>query len=568
MLFTSWISKIGSSKTNSLLSGLALRHLALVEDEREREHLSASITSNDVSSLCNYSPPYDKLSPSDSYHLRQVTAFFGKRDDVDLGTDRRDAAIRTFIETEELCRKTNEIFKKRARGEFLFSPRVESILFRAQRKVAFILGDLPEISALKLRFGPGATTQVSKRTASPRAKLGQEYACSEDFADILKDVLEEMPSWLPEGDLDVVRVPVQIHDGRLVFVPKTAKTDRSIVIEPSLNQMVQLGIGEHIARRLCRVGIDIRDQRPNQVAAREGSLTGALATLDLSSASDTISTELVHELLPVDWFLFLNRARTSHVEFEGYRFVLEKFSANGNGFTFPLETLLFYAIVCASVEEDDESKVLAYGDDLIVPSKYFDEVCNTLHCLGFLVNRKKSFGSGPFRESCGKDYHSGVDIRPCYIKTALSCKDLFRLYNYYSRRGLEEFALHVLELIPKHLVLWGPDGYGDGHLIGGPPPRPKGRDKGWGGYVFDTYTLRSVKSFKTYKNDRVFPCYSIYLQESIPWWEPSIAKIPLSGDLDKVLDRALLEYHKDGNWGLSVPGSKGYKRISIYTFER
>jgi len=73
----------------------------------------------------------------------------------------------------------------------------------------------------------------------------------------------------------------------------------------------------------------------------------------------------------------------------------------GNGFTFPLETLIFWALtraVCGST-----ATVSAYGDDIICPSDRAEDVIAVLTEVGFSVNLEKSFWNGPFRESCGSD---------------------------------------------------------------------------------------------------------------------------------------------------------------------
>jgi hypothetical protein len=198
-------------------------------------------------------------------------------------------AFSAFEQSERDCAATNALLRSWASGGFQFPPDVESVLFRAQRKIASVLGDVPSLSALKPRFGPGATTQLQKRTSSARRKLGQKFACSEDLVPHLKHVLAEMPGWITwEGDSETAVVSVDIYRGILRFVPKNALTDRSIVVEPMLNSMFQIGIGDYIARRLRVFGIDISDQTRNQNLALEGSISNALATLDLSSASDTI----------------------------------------------------------------------------------------------------------------------------------------------------------------------------------------------------------------------------------------------------------------------------------------
>lgn len=92
---------------------------------------------------------------------------------------------------------------------------------------------------------------------------------------------------------------------------------------------------------------------------------------------------------------------------------LEKFSSMGNGFTFELETILYRtlaATVCG------RSSVSAFGDDLIVLSDMFRDVLATLRFFGFTPNEKKTFGEGPFRESCGGDFFNGKPVRAHYLK--------------------------------------------------------------------------------------------------------------------------------------------------------
>lgn len=575
MSFRHWTEEIASGETNEILMELASCHAALIASASVREYLTSCITSRDILSLCDFDPPYGQLTAHDAIHVRQVLGFFQKRRDLDVGIDKRRVAVVKFIEAESLCRETNEIFRSRSRSEFFFSPRVESILMMAQRKIATILGDLPPLSQIKLRFGPGATTQVKKKNASAKRKLSMPFSCSEDAVPLIADVLSEMPHWaLPETVLhdDAVssaEVPVDLHPGRLDFVPKSYKTDRSIVVEPSLNQMVQLGIGDYISGRLRMSGIDLRDQTRNKRLAREGSISGDLATLDLSSASDTVASALVMDLLPYDWFDFLSHFRTSLVVCEGVNVRLQKFSSMGNGFTFALESLIFYALSWASTDELSRAEVSVYGDDIIVPTSAYAGLVEVLGAVGFIPNKEKSFASGPFRESCGGDYLRGIDIRPCYIKGPLSCQVLFVLHNFYYRRGEYELAETVLAIIPHHLRKWGPDNYGDGHLLGDQGLRPHGRKKGWSGYTFETYVADTRKDFQVLPGDRVYPLYSIYagsdpiLMDSK--WTPFSSE--LSAD-DVHYGRQKHSYDQRGRLGVTLPGANAYKLIKIYTLSK
>jgi hypothetical protein len=300
-------------------------------------------------------------------------------------------------------------------------------------------------------------------------------------------------SWVVNQDEDHLTVSVDIDVAKVAFVHKNAKTDRAICTEPPLNGMFQLGLGDYIASRLRTVGIDIRDQSANQRAALYGSISGASATLDLSSASDTVAVKLVEHLLPEDWFNLLWRLRSAEAEVNGKIVYMEKISSMGNGFTFPLETLIFWAIALSVSEiyaPRTRIRTLVYGDDIIVPVDAAVPLIRVLKDLGFTPNPDKSFWDGTFRESCGKDYVLGIDVRPVFVDGPLTGETAFTIHNYFVRRG--DFACaNIVELsIHPSIRLYGPQGYGDGHLHSDVWVARVTRksDLGWVGFSFDTWT--------------------------------------------------------------------------------
>lgn len=597
MAIRQWDQVLSTDETNLLCQELALSLTRRISDEKTRYMLYEKIELLDLHWFCEYEISYSDmiLLPEDVRLLSQVLALFQKRADIDLQIDKSAVAYEKFVASERRCSDTNECFRKWGAGMFQFHPSVERVLHTAQRKISSLLRDVPDVSELRPRFGPGATTQVQKRMASAREKLSQTLACSEDFVQLLETHLEEVPQWVPfTEDSDVALVTVEIHHGRLSFVPKNAKTDRSIVVEPSLNSFFQLGYGDYIADRLRTRGVDIRDQTRNQILAREGSIDGELATLDLSSASDTISTELVAHLLPIDWFNRLSALRTSRITHDGKTMKLQKFSSMGNGFTFPLETLIFWALSVSCIDESKGEVVSVYGDDIIVPAHRVPLLHAVLSACGFVLNKHKSFWSGPFRESCGKDYHSGLLVRPVFLKDRLSGESAFILHNFFVRHGDFESAHLVHSWLHKDCTLYGPDGYGDGHLLTTNDyedlyeKRRNPKWVGWCGYTFDTYTWKGRKSFRPLPGDYVYPAYSIYLKEgrNCPLTTADrglLAHLTRLGKLKflrifgeevyldlierlKNLSSDSVPYDKrTSSFGVSLPGTRGYKRISIYT---
>lgn len=563
MRFTRWDQRSCSTTTLWVAQELALLHCREAGDSGVQ--LAESILSQDWKSVVTFPVDYAALTMSEARHLRQALAFFQKRKDLEIpGVDREAVARDKFKASEELCRETNEIFRNRAAGKFQFLPRTDRVLFHAARKIQSILGPRPRLSDLKLRFGPGATTQVTRRMASARAKLGEVPACSPNLFPAAHAVMKMMPTYREvHGDT----FPVVVHAGKVVFVPKSAKELRTVIVEPSLNTMCQAGIGDFMAERLRASGVNIRDQTLNQRLARIGSLTGGLATLDLSSASDTVATEVVYDLLGGDWFSFLSTFRSGIVTLDGTEIRLEKFSSMGNGFTFPLETLIFYALAygCCVEGGDSRATVSAYGDDIVIDSRFSELLTLVLHDCGFIVNVEKSFSEGPFRESCGKDYFRGFDIRPVYLKDRIEGRDVFRLYNHYYRWFSLDQMSFLLDLLDPTIRIFGPDGYGDGHLLGEwvPIKKRKHIDRGFGGHLFDTFTDKPRTSVRVSLGDRVLPSYSIYVRH--PW---------MGGDVDYDADALRFRvggsdpvtYDRQGNLVSDVPGARGCRRISVYTF--
>lgn len=342
------------------------------------------------------------------------------------GLDAEAAARKKFQESERLCRETN----KRIRN-FLANPDRASTVVRR----AFCLSSIAISEVLgyhvssrewlnSCRFGPGAFNHPSVRgLTSIYDKLQVTPSVTPDFRDTGAMLVMSSPSWArsikdveDEGfwpfvtadDLDTV------PGNRVTFVPKTATTERAIAIEPLINIYAQLGLGSMVRNRLNAIaGIDLNDQTVNQQLAREGSIRGFLSTIDLSSASDTVAKEVVRALLPEAWFGAMDVCRSKVGYLDGVPFVYEKFSSMGNGFTFELESLLFWALArSACIIADVPEMVSVYGDDIVVPVDAYETLEEILTFFGFELNRTKSFSRGYFRESCGKDYYDGTDVRP------------------------------------------------------------------------------------------------------------------------------------------------------------
>lgn len=541
------------------------------------------IQKRDYKAICSFELDYGiDWDISQLIACRQALAYFTKLEDLDIGVDKTQVAFDKFLRAESECYSSNLAFRSIREGSSFMSQRDSKILYRARDFIRRVLGRAPRIGDLGLRFGPGATTSIKRNRSCPTFKMAETPVCSPELLsyNILSELSDACPHWFSQHEANyriddegylVTSLNVILSTGSLQFVPKSAKTFRCIDIQPTLNSLVQAGIGDFMFRKLSRSGLDLRDATLNRRCAAEGSITGRLATIDLSDASDTISHQLVQFLLPDDWFRLLSACRCGTTSFKGKEYVLNKFSSMGNGFTFPLESLIFWALtkstqdICHSGKPSPECTV--YGDDIICLSDLYAEVVRTLRFCGFTVNSSKSYSDGPFRESCGGDYYKGINIRPFYQKHLVSGRTLFSLHNFLYTNHDEEECAFVRSLIPTALRLYGPPGYGDGHLHScswNPSPKTtrKGRSKGFGGVFFESYSLvgRSIRT--PYAGDWISPLYSIYVSngESVL---PSDWNLPIR-------EREVTKLDKGGYPLWVVPGVEPdrYEKRMIYTFSR
>lgn len=219
---------------------------------------------------------------------------------------------------------------------------------------------------------------------------------------------------------------------RLVSVPKDSKSVRTITVEPLYKQYVQQGLNKDLRSSIlsCPVlsnSIALSDQSKSQKLAMEGSINREWATLDLKSASDLLSLEVVRYIFSskVRFLEELERARSTTIEGKD-SFTMAKFAGMGNATTFPVQSVCFAVIGIASILEYQGKpwstrNVLAasrhirvYGDDIAVKAEYAHQVVAWLELAGLTVNENKSYLRGNFRESCGVDAFRGYDVTPVY----------------------------------------------------------------------------------------------------------------------------------------------------------
>jgi hypothetical protein len=362
------------------------------------------------------------------YAIRQITLLFAKIN-LPCTHARVEGALDKYIGCEQEIRVSDARLSSPDKEDFV---RVRHLvmgdLLNTVEKKIYDEGVIP-------KHGPGATAD---RLSGNRKYDQVEWT-------------QRLEEWFPHGDYifpswrhfhpdTVILEPGAERPVRVITVPKTQKTPRIIAIEPTCMQYVQQGVMEVLVGSIQRndflrwiIGFD--DQIPNQEMAREGSLErGNMATLDLSEASDRVSNQHVRLLCSYNRRLgdFIEAARSRKADVPGRGVIrLAKFASMGSALTFPMEAMIFTILIFMGIErelcrpltkkdlKDLVGKVRVYGDDIIVPVEFVRSVVKTLHTFGYVVNLEKSFWTGRFRESCGKEFYDGTDVTSVRVREFL-----------------------------------------------------------------------------------------------------------------------------------------------------
>nr|URG15409.1 MAG: RNA dependent RNA polymerase [Leviviridae sp.] len=336
---------------------------------------------------------------------------------------RASLAVDKLLESEKRNVTTNQRL-----SEFDRNPPtkfVTSVINRARIIISEILGEVDYEMFLRGGFSSGSSTSRLKRQGMAASKYdgkGDVTLRAYPYIAVLQHL---SPLWTESCDKAYMRsgsLTTRVVEGNVVFtVPKDSTIDRAAAKEPDYNMYLQRAVGSHVRRKLRLHGIDLNDQTVNQELARIGSTTGSLATLDLSAASDSVTTGLVQLLFPQQWTDLLFDLRSERGVLPGSNrnefHVWEMLSSMGNGYTFEVESLIFYSL-CRAVAyvRGIRGTISVYGDDLIVPTQAVSGVRRILRYAGFRLNVDKSFYNTPFRESCGKHFYNGADVTPFYIR--------------------------------------------------------------------------------------------------------------------------------------------------------
>jgi len=301
--------------------------------------------------------------------------------------------------------------------------KLNTILCSASLEIAKILGEFDEEKWFShCQHGPNATLRVKREDAYVPAKA-RGLDGTLPVVHLFRDYLEwntNLKAYLePLIEQDLLNFEV-VAGNRLSFVPKKFDSLRTMMVEPTLNQFFQQGLGNYISSRLPRANLALETQdEAHRGMVRVITRFGLpIATIDWSQASDRIWLSLCQRLLPSDWFAALSDVRSPVASYKGKEYTLTMAGSMGCGFTFPLQTLLFLCLLRALARELGVGSqfVSVFGDDCICDSELLPEIAWLANELDWQMNADKSHHEGPFRESCGVDAIRGMDCRPFFIK--------------------------------------------------------------------------------------------------------------------------------------------------------
>lgn len=430
------------------------------------------------------------VNPDCVFAVRQLTSMFGKML-LPCSPPRIEAAFDNYVKTEMEVQNAD------------LDP---SDYHRLARIAAILFGDVlssvsKEIAdeCLLPKHGPGNTADYLAQN---------ERYCLTAWPERLEGVFRyndyALPSssYFEETDRVNFLLPGQELPVRVVQVPKTLKTPRIIALEPAHMQYMQQAILDVLRPRLelqripgntrdsaCYPMINFTSQESNRLLAREGSLSGSLATLDLSEASDRVSLQHVSAVFASSPNVLeaVLAVRSTHADVPGHGVIpLTKYASMGSALCFPVEAMVFLAVVfhglCTAESTQGlrsqivgyKDQVRVYGDDIIVPTHMVNSVIQSLELFGFKVNTGKSFWNGKFRESCGGDYFEGHDVNVVKVRRefpsshtdALEVKSLAELRNRLYWRGMWKTAYWLDDVIAPLLKGYFPYVSSTSELIG------------------------------------------------------------------------------------------------------
>lgn len=359
-------------------------------------------------------------SDSEAYWKDNLVTELLRKCDIPSAVDKEAEAVKSFFSCEaENCKTNARLSRYLEKNLFLEDPQeiaVAHFISEWRKEVMAVLGPLP--LHITPRFSSGATFADTGKLITIPDKMSSTPTAYNGMTELLP--FWEQTLWYRAHLINGRVICPDLVRGNIFFtVNKDALKKRGCGKEASIAVSLQLDVGRHMRKRLERIGIHLPSgKETHMMLAKQASIDGINATVDKSDASDLISRVVPELLLDFGWYELLNSLRAQFTRVNGKWVKLEKFSSMGNGFTFELETVIFATLArtLLRLKGCDPDSVSCYGDDLILPTEHLSDYLATAKFFGFKPNGKKTFGVGPFRESCGGDYYNGVPVRAHYLE--------------------------------------------------------------------------------------------------------------------------------------------------------
>lgn len=344
----------------------------------------------------------------------------------------------------------------RRQSELEYEQMEDRVHSHMRRICRLLLGPLDSAGAASFRHGPGSVAE---------GQLGLDKS-GVLFPSGLLEPARKL-NFDPLQRLRVVDAPRSRT--KITVVPKDWRGGRVIGMEPTWNMVLQQGVKSLLERRLSCV-VPFYDQSVQQRILRS-DIAQTLCTVDLSNASDHISVDAAHSILPAEWFHLMDSVRSpSHVLADGGIGRTNSFALMGNAFCFPLLSLVTLACALTAhfitydisitdryelVKACKRWNIVVFGDDLILPKEDVPALRYVMAQVGLKMSEDKC-GFHDFREACG--YFQFGTRNPITIPSIRSLAwtndtqhGLVTLQNKMFRSGFPEVARCILGSCPSPL---------------------------------------------------------------------------------------------------------------------
>lgn len=387
------------------------------------------------------------LSPSQRFAIdMQRRNFVRKYEESNASAD--DAAYTLFKEINARVVEDNVLRN-------YFDPLLREVFNHWCHDTSFEISDVLQRSDI----GPGSVVSGQSRTSFMEKFSRDVTYTNPGLLRLFKAACMSDPRWTClDNYLTNSGGYLHVKGGTATAVPKTNTISRIVVTPPSLNIFIDKGVGSVIESILRKLGIHL-DTQPNinRWMAKKGSTDGKFSTIDCSSASDTLYHRIWcgDKILPSPLRWWIDITRPEFIKVKDEWVPLHMVQSMGSGLTFPLQTLIFLAITRVAYSAlglrwsafGRNRSVSVFGDDIIVDTRAYELVISLLNAYGCIPNVSKSFNTGPFRESCGTDWHNGVNVRSYYIKRCKTEGERFAAVN-----GLVEWACRLKLPVPYYTI--------------------------------------------------------------------------------------------------------------------